>query len=199
MSIHINLVVEDELHLNILTKSLYCTSQKFIVNRVFGRRGKDYIKQNLRAYNQAAKLTPYLVLTDLDSADCPLIVINAWLSFLKAGNLIFRIAVREAEAWLLSDRNNFAVFMGISKNLIDPNPESIADPKQYIINLARRSRKRNVREDLVPEGRATVGRNYNTCLADFIFNHWDIEEAKNYSKSLSGLINALNGFSTSDS
>lgn len=194
MSIPINLLIEDELHLNVLTKTLRFVGGDYTIHRVFGGKGKDFIKESLHAYNQAAALMPYLALVDLDRADCPLTVINGWLTFTRSANLIFRVAVREAEAWLISDRKNFASFMGVSKDIIDLKPESILDPKKYIINLAVRSRKRNIREDLVPEGKATVGRNYNTCLADFVLNHWDVSGAMVNSKSLAHLVNALINF-----
>jgi hypothetical protein len=194
MSIPINLLIEDELHLNVLTKALGFVGRGYTIDRVFGRKGKDYIRKHLSAYNEAAKLKPCLALVDLDRADCPLTIINGWLTFTKSANLIFRIAVREAEAWLISDRKNFAAFMGVPKDIIDPKPESIPDPKEYIIYLAGRSRKRKIREDLVPEGKATVGRNYNTCLADFVLNHWDVSRAMVNSKSLAHMVKTLNNF-----
>lgn len=197
MSQYINLLVEDELHLNIVTKLLLDVSPAFMLHRVFGKRGRSFIKQSLKAYSQAAQLIPYLVLVDLDNDECPPSLINSWFSFKKSDNLIFRIAVREAEAWLMSDRNNFASFMGVSRDIVALEPENLPNPKDHIINLARRSRKRNIREDLIPEGKATVGRNYNTCLADFIFRKWDARKAMKHSDSLSGLITALDRFKTS--
>ncbi len=194
MSISINLLIEDELHLNVLTKALSLVNQKYIINRIFGMRGKNYIKDSLRAHNQAATHHPYLVLVDLDNTGCPLIIIESWLNFTKSDNLLFRIAVREAESWLISDRDNFSLFMGVSKDKVDQYPEKILDPKEYIINLARKSRKRKIKEDLVPEGKATVGRNYNTCLADFILNYWDVKKAMTNSKSLEHLMKALNNY-----
>ncbi|MEK6672058.1 MAG: hypothetical protein AABY42_01095 [Nitrospirota bacterium] len=187
-------MIEDELHLNVLTRVLNSFQQKYTINRIFGKKGKNFIKDNLRAYNQAASISPYLVLVDLDRGECPLIIIKNWFTFTKSDNLLFRIAVREAEAWLLSDRDNFASFMGVSRDKIDLNPENIPDPKEYIINLARKSRKRKIKEDLVPEGKASVGRNFNTCLSDFVLNHWDIKNAKMASKSLERLVIALNNF-----
>lgn len=191
MSQYINLLIEDELHLNVVTKLLLDVSPAFMIHRVFGKRGKSFIKQSLRAYNQAAQLMPYLVLVDLDNDECPPSLINSWLPFRKNDNLVFRIAVREAETWLISDKNNFASFMGVSKDIIALEPEKLPDPKEHIINLARRSRKRNIREDLIPEGKATVGRNYNTCLADFVFRKWEARKAMKHSRSLSGLIRSL--------
>lgn len=188
---YINLLVEDDLQLNILSKLLQDNFPNLTVNRVFGRRGKNYIRQNLAAHNQAARITPYLVLVDLDDDDCPPSLVESWISFPKNTNFVFRIAVREAEAWLISDRANLSAFMGVSKDRITAKPETLSDPKAYLINLAKRSRKRNIREDLIPEGQATVGRNYNACLADFVYQKWDANKACLASRSLSGLMAAL--------
>lgn len=191
MKRYINLLIEDDLHLNVINKLFQDISPTLEVGKVFGRRGKSFIKQNLKAYNQAAQFSPYLVLVDLDRAECPPTLLHEWLSFQKNNNFIFRVAVREAEAWLISDRNNFASFMGVSKDVIVSEPERLTDAKEYIINLARKSRKRNIKEDLIPEGKATVGRNYNSCLADFVFRKWDARKAMKHSKSLLGLIGAI--------
>jgi len=191
MTQYINLLIEDDLHLNVINKLLQGFSSTLAVGKVFGRRGKSFIKQNLKAYNQAAQFSPYLVLVDLDRTECPPTLLHDWLSFQKSNNLIFRVAVREAEAWLISDRDNLASFLGVSKNIIAPEPEKLPDPKEYIIALARRSRKRRIREDLIPQGQATVGRNYNTCLAEFIFSKWDVKKAMKHSESLAGLMRAL--------
>lgn len=194
MSIYINLLIEDEVHLHVLSKILDHSIKTFEVHRIFGMKGNNYIKKNLSSYNQAAKITPYLVLTDLDQLECPPILIHNWINFKRHNNLIFRIAVREAETWLLADRENFASFLGISTNRIERYPESILNPKEYILNIATKSKKRNIKEDLIPKGDAIIGRNYNTCLADFIINYWDIENAMQQSKSLNKLMNALNNF-----
>lgn len=194
MSIYINVVVEDEVHLNILTRILdYCVPT-FVINSTYGLRGNQYIKQNLRAFNQAARFTPFLVLTDLDNNECPPFLLNKWIDFEPHPNLIFRIAVQEAESWLLADRENFAAFLGISPAKIERNPEAILNPKEYIVQLARKSRIRKIKEALVPFGTATVGPNYNFTVAEFILKKWKIDSAVQNSKSLSGLIKALNSF-----
>jgi len=188
---YINLLIEDELHLNIATVLLQHCAPSLTVHRVFGKRGRSFIKQHLSAHNQAAQHTPYLVLVDLDNDECPPSLINKWLTFRKSSNLVLRVAVREAEAWLISDRENFAAFMGVSKDIVTTAPENLPDPKEYVIALARRSRKRNIKDDIIPDSQATVGRNYNTCLADFVFRKWDAKKATGNSRSLSGLIRAL--------
>ncbi|MFQ5630810.1 MAG: hypothetical protein ACE5I1_18720 [bacterium] len=194
MSIYINLVIEDEVQLNILKRVLAYSNQPFVINSTLGLRGNDYIKRNLHAFNHAARFIPCLVLTDLDRTECAPLLVREWINFKRNPNLIFRIAVREAESWLLADRNNFASFLGVSHAKMERNTESIDNPKEYIVRIARKSRKRRIREALVPFGTATVGPNYNFALTEFILNKWKIEKAIENSQSLSRAIKSLNNF-----
>lgn len=194
--IYINLVVEDAIHQGVLSRILKDATKLYQIGSVFGLRGNGYIKKNLFAFNQAAKISPYLVLTDLDLKTCAPALRMEWMSFSQHPNLIFRIAVREAETWLFADRENFADFLDISVALIDRNPESINNPKEYIINLARRSRQRKIRENLVPTGSANVGKLYNSTLLKFINSQWDIEAARKCSPSLDKLMVKLERFET---
>ena len=53
--------------------------------------------------------------------------------------------------WLLGDRSAISEFLGVPLSKVPTSPEQLADPKQVLINLARRSRKKAVRQDMVPE------------------------------------------------
>ena len=100
--------------------------------------------------------------------------------------MLFRVAINEVESWLLADRVGFAEYLGISINLIPTSVDSLPDPKQSLINLARRSRKKNLRLGIVPgrNSTATQGPNYNECLIPFVKNSWNLEDACVNSESL---------------
>jgi hypothetical protein len=135
----------------------------------------------------AAAGTPILLLTDLDQHPCPSGLIEDWLETEPHSNMIFRIAVREVESWILADREGFADFLGINANLIPLQPDQIVDPKQTLVNLARRSRRRALRESIVPRRGSTAvqGPDYNGCLGEFVRNRWSHNEASGRSPSLS--------------
>ncbi len=99
---------------------------------------------------------PYLVLTDLDNRECAPSMIQEWLPVTRNHNLIFRIAVREVESWILADRKGFAKFLGIAQKRIPENPDDLIDPKAELIHLARASRKRDLMKDLVPREGSTA-------------------------------------------
>ncbi len=96
------------------------------------------------------------------------------------------IAVRAVEAWLLADRERIANLLAVSQAKIPLRPEELEDPKQTLVDLARRSRRRTVRDGLVPtktSGRQ-VGRDYNELLTDFVVNKWRPSDAARRSDSL---------------
>jgi len=156
-------------------------------------RGKGKIKKQIRAYNNAAQYGYYFVITDLDNEyDCAPLLIKDWLPINCTSRLIFRVAIHEIESWLLADKQNFAAFFSISKSLIPLNPDNIADPKQTVIKLAKRSRRRDIREAIVPiDDYASIGPGYNTKFQNFIQNSWDINSARRNSPSLDRAIKSL--------
>src|SRR5262249_51529700 len=113
-------------------------------------------------------------------------LIARWLNQQCHANLLFRVAVREVESWVLADRHGFAEFLGISSVLIPAEPDLEADPKQTLINLAKRSRRSAIKSSIVPRqgSTATQGPDYNDCLGDFVRNGWDSNAAKDRSPSL---------------
>ncbi|WP_341735439.1 hypothetical protein [Microcoleus sp. CAWBG640] len=194
--IPINLVFEDVLSEAVLKEMLKQSQRPFLVGSRSNKKGFGDIKKSLPAYNNAAKRMPYLVLTDLDNADCPLVILSEWLTQAKHPNLLFRIAVKEVEAWLLAHREAFAEFLGISVDLIPADVDKVSDPKQLLINLAKKSKKRELREGIVPDRNSTakIGKDYNGQLIQFVNQNWQVASAQTNSASLERAMNALINF-----
>ena len=194
LDISINLAVEDDLSEAVLRKLL---PAKYTVSDCYKKRGFGYLKKNIRGFNNAAKGMPFLVLTDLDREECPPKLIKEWLSdSTPHHNLLFRVAVREVESWVLADRDPFAKFLGIKKEQVPVDVDEIDDPKEYLINLVRKSRKRRLREDIVPTRGSTAkqGPNYNGRLISFVEKVWNPNEAMHTSLSLQRAIKAVKKF-----
>ncbi|MDM7911759.1 MAG: hypothetical protein QUS09_01540 [Methanotrichaceae archaeon] len=138
----------------------------------------------------------YLILADLDDATCAPSKIQEWLPVSKNHNLIFRIAVREVESWILADRKGFADFLRIAQTKIPNNPDGLSDPKAKLIQLARSSRRREVKEDLVPKAGSTArqGPAYNARLISFVRESWNPEAARLASPSLDKTLRSLETF-----
>lgn len=162
---------------------------------VYGRRGKGYVEENIGRFNHAARNAPWLwfVLVDLDDDyECAPRLCRDWLAD-AAPNLCLRVAVREVEAWLLADREAAARFLAVAEALVPPSPESEADPKRVLVELARRSRRRDIREDLVPRPGSglEVGPAYEDRLIEFVRREWRPEMAAHTADSLRRCLSAL--------
>ncbi len=169
--IPIDLVVEDELSEAVACKLLESSPRPYAHRIVYSRGGFGYIKKNICGFNNAAKGTPYLVLTDLDTEVCAPALIGKWLNNRTLQpNLLFRVAVKEVEAWLLAHRSAFAEFVGVREGLVPRDVEQICDPKKKLIDIVRRSRRKRIREDIVPPAHSTreQGPDYNGRLARFV-------------------------------
>jgi plasmid stabilization system protein ParE len=194
--IPINIAVEDALTESLLFKLLSTLPNLYATRTIYNRGGNGYLRRNVNGFNLAARGTPFLVGTDLDQYECPPRLIEDWLLEPKHHNLLLRVAVRQAEAWVLADKENFAGFLGIRPSMIREDVESIQDAKRELIQLAAHSRRRALREDICPPLHSTrrVGPNYNARLSAFIHRLWDPSVARQRAASLSRTIDRLVAF-----
>lgn len=160
---------------------------------VYGKQGKSYLRQKIPGYNNAARHAPWIVLVDLNrEADCAPPLCNAWL-IEPAPHLCFRVAVRKVEAWLMADADRLAAFLSVAPSKIYGNPEGLDDPKTMMVNLARFSRRKAIKEDMVPRdgsGRQ-VGPAYSSRLIEFVSSSWEPGAAAERSDSLRRAIECL--------
>ena len=186
-------IYEDEITHQIMLKIYELFGNCIAESRTIPCHGKGKIKKQIKAYINAAQYGNYFVITDLDNDfNCAPLLIKKWLSGSSTNQLIFRIAVHEIESWLLADKAGFAAFFSISENLIPPEPDNIIDPKQTVIALARRSKKREIRETIVPIDDYMVnGPEYNAKFQYFVQNCWNINSARKNSPSLDKAIKAF--------
>ncbi len=74
----------------------------------------------------------------------------AWINKPQPPRLCFRVAVRAVEAWLFADAESIALFLGVTRSQIRSQPEMLPDPKQTLVELARKSPRKEIRQDMVP-------------------------------------------------
>jgi hypothetical protein len=192
----ITLVYEDILSYEVLFQLIDHLKPKFqIADKLLGN-GFGYIKRLIKGFNHAAKVHPYLILTDLDHNECPVRLLTSWLPEPKHPNLIFRVAIREVESWILADRLGFAEFLGLPQARIPARPELLKDPKKTLVALAARSPKKGLRRDLCPRPGSTahVGRYFNPRLVAFVRSKWCLERACRRSPSLARALRCLREF-----
>ncbi len=167
------------------------------VAQAIGHSGYGYLKKKAESLNRTALGFPVFMLTDLDSPSrCPMQILESWIGAHKNPDFLLRVAVVEVESWVLADREAFARFAGIGVTQVPDDPDSIANPKQHLVNLVRKSRNAGLRRDIIPAAgsTATVGPAYNSRLASFIESTWSPESAATVSSSLLRTMNALQRF-----
>jgi hypothetical protein len=147
--------------------------------------GFGYLRSGMPKWRQLSQRQAVVILADLDKASCPGVLRADWLGGLPCPeNLLLRVAVREAESWLLADHEAVRQFMG-SKGVLPKNPDDLPDPKQYVLQLAEKAH-RDVRLDMVRAVGAMSGQGigYNARLTELVSTAWSPERAAERSPSL---------------
>ncbi len=162
--------------------------------QVFGKQGWQYIRDKLAGFNVRVRYgNPLLVMIDfMDTGlSCPP-EIRQWLPD-ASPRLLLRTVVREIESWLLADRQSIAEYLRISPSKIPSHPEQLPNPKQTLVNLARHSRRRRIKTDIVPPPgmSGSVGPGYTSRIQEFIQNYWDVHRAASAAPSLQRCLSRL--------
>jgi Domain of unknown function (DUF4276) len=167
-------------------RKLVSTASPLTVHREENGHGWGTLKKKVKNYQKMAAFGyPVLLITDLDRAQCPQSLRRMWMDTRPHEMFLFRIAVREVEAWLMADRDALAAFLKIKTVRVPDKPEELDDPKRVLLDLARLAPRR-LRNGLLPEPRskAHIGPEYNALLTEYVRSSWDIDTAANRAPSL---------------
>lgn len=160
---------------------------------LLGKQGFGYLRSGMDKWREMANHRVVIVLTDLDRVACPVILLEDWLGAERRcpENLLFRVAEREVESWLLADHEALKRLIGMNVKP-PPGPDELPDPKQHLLRLAQKA-PRAVKEDLIAQKGAVAsqGIGYNRRLVSWIQNEWCPERAAERSPSLLRARNAL--------
>lgn len=151
--------------------------------------------------NLAQHVNPVLCIADSDNQPvCELA--QKWLrphSISSDMGFLLRIAVSEAESWILADTAAFAEYFAVSvrklPRMTSGNFDEVVDPKHIVLVLARQSKKRLIREEVVsPIDQDKRGSGYNTHLCAFVKERWSAVRASVLSASLNRALSRLSEF-----
>jgi hypothetical protein len=178
------LAAEDEPGLAVGRK-LIAEAEPLFVYREDNAHGYGRLKAKTPNFHQmGSRGLPVLMITDLDSRACPSSLIGEWLGRAPSSGFLFRICVREVEAWILAHRSALASFLKVPASRLSAIPESLPDPKAHLIAASQHSSNRKIRAGFKPAGTAAIGPEYNRLLCNFIRDHWSAEAAGPSSPSL---------------
>lgn len=187
MVIHrIALATEDELSEAVGSRLVMEMGPNFEIGLRLRKGGFGYLRSKLSNFCEMAAREPMLLITDLDSGECAYSLITDWMGKLqRPEKMLFRVAVREIESWLLADHDAMAALLKCSKAKLPRQPDELNDPKQTLLELAKKA-PRDVRYDLIADSGAIAsqGLGYNQRLGNLVNQHWDPESAAVRSNSL---------------
>lgn len=149
-----------------------------------------------RYADQARHVRPVLCIADTDKR-CPVHLIADHLPPDSPPGFFLRLAVPEAECWVLADRTAVATYFQISPQAIPGDPEQLADAKQEVLRLAKKSKVRRVREEMVAgTNPLKQGSGYNLHLRTLVSTEWSAGRAAGNSPSLQRTITRLRAFAS---
>ena len=191
MIVTLFIATEDELSETVARKLVEDAGGEDI--RPLRKGGNGYLRRSIGRFAELAARFPVLLLADLDEKRCAPALIADWAAAGAPSRLLFRVVVREIEAWLLADREEIAEFLGISAAKIELNTETIGDPKRRLLDLAGKGR-RDIRRDILPKSgsKSVQGFGYNPRLCEFVRKCWSSERAAPRNDSLARTIARLN-------
>lgn len=157
--------------------------------------GKAKLDKKLPKLNRSALRLSWLVIRDLDQDDLDRCVPDLLVNLLNGqanGGMCFRLAVRSIEAWLMADSEAFADFFAVRRRPPD-RVDELDDPKTSLINLCRKSRRKQISEGVPPRqgsGRR-VGPEYVAIVQEFVRRSWCPNRARRRSPSLDRALSSL--------
>ena len=203
------IVGEDAVTYTIIKKILtHCSNNFEIISELPARGGQ--VKSQIKQYNKLSETYPVILLIDLDNNVCAPQLVKQMLEN-KNDDFIFNIAVDEAEAWLMADREGFASYfkikitdMPLAHQTRQGGKKVLTEMKfaykssMYLTNeLIKKSKKSEYIQQLTPKKGATKGPEYNSCILPFIENAWNIDNACKNSDSLNRMITRIKNFNSS--
>jgi hypothetical protein len=148
-------------------------------------RGVTRFRDSLPRYSEQARFVqPVLCIADTDG-QCAVGLLRDWVPEAAAGRLLVRLAVTEAESWALADAEEFSSALAVPLNKIPRDPEGVVDAKGAVLQLARRSKNRRIRDEVVSAtDPGKPGTGYNLHLCEFVMTRWRPTVAAGSSPSL---------------
>ncbi|RQV28075.1 DUF4276 family protein [Burkholderia cenocepacia] len=157
------------------------------------KNGNGYLRSRIPNFCQMAQQQPVFLITDLDQSTSASSLIADWFGQTPCpANFLFRIAIREVEAWLLADHDAIRALFGRRVGRLPDSPDNLPDPKQALLALADLAPRRIREEVVVKRGSvASQGIGYNPVLCAWVRDTWQASRAAGRSPSLARTIDRL--------
>lgn len=127
-----------------------------------------------------------LCIADSDQ-HCPVTLVTKWLApYPSAARFVLRLAVREAESWVLADRAGMNQHFKVPVGKLPHQPDELVDPKTDLLRYLAKYAPMALRREMVARSGASLRRGvgYNAGLRSFVASTWGPERAAGQSPSL---------------
>lgn len=162
-----------------------------IAQPVVDTKGVTKLLPELSRYAGLTRVHPVLCIADTDGK-CALELSREWRPRRTNDAFLLRFAVTEAESWLLADVDALARYFDVPEARIPARPDDVRDAKRAVVDLARRSRRKIIRHEVISTIDASKpGVGYNAHLCVFATQHWRPLEAAQRSPSLQRAVRRL--------
>ena len=200
---NVYIVGEDPVTYAVIKRVLaYCSNDFNILLELPARGGQ--VRSQMDKFNLLSRTDPVILLTDLDAETCAPELINKLIRN-KNKNFILNVAVDEAEAWLMADREGFAEYFKIKIADMPLAHQTRQGGRKALTEmefgyksslfltheLVKKIKHAEYKQQLTPKKGATKGPEYNSCLLPFIQNKWDIDNARRNTNSLDRMIGRM--------
>lgn len=205
-TIYVYISAEDPVTKTVIERLLAHCSPRLQVFKNMPARGGE-IKSMMPQLNNLSASKPVVALLDLDANACaPQLKHDLMQGVEPKEDFLLNIAIDEAEAWLMADKEGFAKYFGIPSELI-PDPtmqkmggfievQELSFPVKSSWMLTHRwmpqSTNSELKAQMVAQGNAAKGKEYNPAVLPFIKEVWNVEAAAANSDSLRRMIKRLN-------
>jgi hypothetical protein len=140
---------------------------------------------------QARNVRPVLCVADTDG-QCPIKLLTSKRPVGAPASLLIRLAVPEADAWVMADRKGFADTFGVPLAKVPEWPDDVGNAKEQLLTLLGRYAKRSIRDDMVSiTNPKKQGTGYNLRLCSFVKTGWSVDRALAHSPSLKRAAHAV--------
>lgn len=203
---NVYIVGEDPVTQEILKRLVSVYAPQLHILGELPARGSE-LKSKISAFNKLSETYPIVLLSDMDTDDCAPLAKRNLLHSLESQHpdFVVNIAVDEAEAWLLADREGFSRYFDIP---LSDMPDSALQKfggmrrreemelplkSSYFLThfLIKHSGNEVLRKQIMAEGSSCKGPEYNSALCPFIRSYWHPDNARVHSYSLQGTIQRL--------
>lgn len=156
-------------------------------------QGVTKLIRQLDRYVKVAKHGPAVLCVADTDGKCPVEWLAKWLPKRVPDRFVMRLAVTEAEAWLLADHQGMQGHFGIPAGKLPREPDECLDPKADLLRLLWRHAPRELKQDMV-QGQVNplrCGTGYNVNLRSFVAQRWNPEHAAQRSASLQRAVSRI--------